>query len=294
MALADDRAAATADTVRERLKAHFDGLSRQQRNIATYLLDHLNEVPFLSVPKLAERTGASEATVVRLCQSIGFSGFSALKRALVESLREEGASPVREAGDQEAPRDPIELVAELDRHNIRRTVERADRAAFTEIAEALCQADHIFTFGLGVSAHLAAFAAYQFTEHGLRSHCLETTFSTPREQLVTLRPGDLLFVFSFPPYSRQALEVLEEGKRRRLATVAITDRPSAPAAVLADHALVAASDGVLLNNSTTGSLLLLNALLVEVASRHQGKTVEALSRINRILESQDFLVDGEG
>ena len=89
---------AAYEPLRDRLLSYVNALSRQQRLIADYLLDHLQEVPFLSVPQLAERAGASEATVVRFCRSIGFKGFSDMKMAVVESLREELRSPGSPAG----------------------------------------------------------------------------------------------------------------------------------------------------------------------------------------------------
>ena len=278
--------------VRERLNSRFDQLSRQQRKIASYLLDHLDEVAFLSVPELAERSGVSEATVVRLCQAIGYSGFITLKRALVDALRDEGGT-ARESRAP-GPRDALGLVAEVDRHNIRQTVERVDRQTLSTVSTALFRADHIYTYGLGVSSFLADFAAYQFTEHGLRSNALGTHFSSPREPLVTARPGDLLLVFSFPPYSGATLDLLDAARDRGLETVAITDRLSAPAARRADHALEAASDGALLNNSSTATILVLNALLVDIADRHRGETVEALSRISDILDGEDPRLDEEG
>jgi len=67
-------------------------LPPQQRAIADYLLEHLQAVPFLSIPELAHRTGASEATVVRFAQRIGFTGFGELKAALVELLQTRLAS----------------------------------------------------------------------------------------------------------------------------------------------------------------------------------------------------------
>lgn len=281
-------------TLRERLRGHLDGLSRQQRKIADYLLDHAQEIPFLTVPLLAEHTGASEATVVRLCQRIGYRGFAELKFALLEDLRREpvtdalaGAVP---AGDAQRS---LELVAEQDRHNLAQTLEGIDREAFRKAAAALFQADHIYTWGIGISAHLASLAAYLFTEHGLRAHALDHRFSTPSEPLQVLRKGDLVLAFSFPPYSRETLEVLEVSRERGGMTMAITDRLSAPAAVRADHALAAASDGVMLGNSVTTSCLLLNALLLEIAFAHRGETVEALARINQLYRDSDRLMAEE-
>ena len=59
--------------------AQFEGLPAQQQAAASFFLDHLKDVPFLSVPELARRARVSEATIVRLAQRLGYSGFSDLK-----------------------------------------------------------------------------------------------------------------------------------------------------------------------------------------------------------------------
>ena len=86
----------------------------------------------------------------------------------------------------------------------------------------------LFTFGLGISACLAELAAYIFTEHGLRATCLSTRYTSPRDQLVFLRQTDVVLAFSFPPYSRQTPDVLQEAIERGATTLAITDHLSAP------------------------------------------------------------------
>lgn len=281
-------------SLRQRLLTHIPSLSRQQKLIAEYLLDNLQEVPLMSVPQLAKRSGASEATVVRLCQSIGFSGFSDMKMEVVEILREEMHSQVSPGtiAATEAS-DVLEAVAELERHNIASTLASIDRGAFRSVAATLFQADHVFTFGLGISAHLAELAAYLFTEHGLRANCIGTQFTSPREQLVTMRKGDVLVAFSFPPYSRQTLEVIGEACKRGMKTIAVTDRLAAPSVPISDESLVVSSHGMTFTNTTSSTNVLLNALVVEIASQHKGDAVDALSSINRILRDRGDLVSDE-
>ncbi|MDJ0917126.1 MAG: MurR/RpiR family transcriptional regulator [Woeseiaceae bacterium] len=280
--------------VRSRIVEHAASLSPQQRKIADYCVAHMQEIPFLSVPELAERTGASEATVVRFCQRIGYTGYSDLKMALVDLIREEmNASSPASAGFESAAQDKdfLAAMARLEQQNIERTLDSIDRQTFSHVAASLFKADHIFTFGLGISAFLADYAAYLFTEYGMRSTCLATRYTSPREQLVALRPSDLVFAFSFPPYSRQTLEVLEEVGRKGVPTAVITDKPTAPAAALAKETLVVSSHGMSFNNATSAANVLLNALVLEIASRHQGETTDAISRINQILREQTYVVE---
>lgn len=279
---------------RDRVLDQAGSLSRQQRAIADYVLDNYQEVPFLSVLELAERTGASEATVVRFCQRIGYGGYSDMKMALVDALREEMQASVDAADESvstDIGRDSLVAVARLEQHNIKRLLESVDKRAFRDVAAALFKADHVFTVGFGISAYHADFASYLFTEHGLRSTCLPTRFTSPREQLIVLRPSDLVVAFSFPPYSKQTLEILEESRQRGFPTVVVTDRATAPGAAIADYALVVSSHRMTFTNATAAVHVLLNALVVEIAERHRGETVDAISRINEILRDNRYLVD---
>ncbi len=281
---------------RDRILAAAASFSRRQQAIADFVLEKYHEVPFLSVLEIAECTGASEATVVRFCQRIGYSGYSDMKTALVDALRQEmqavSDSSV-ESLSTDIGRDSLSAVAQLEQHNIRRLVDGVDKQEFRRVAATLFKADHIFTVGYGISAYHADFASYLFTEHGLRSTCLETRFTSPREQLITLRPSDLVLAFSFPPYSKQTLEILEESKQRGIPAVVVTDRATAPSVPLASHALIVSSRRMTFTNASAAVHVLLNALVVEIAERHRGETVNAISRINEILRDKHYLVDDD-
>jgi DNA-binding MurR/RpiR family transcriptional regulator len=273
----------TESQLRSLVMQHAADLPLQQRTIADYLLEHLQLVPFLSIPELARRTGASEATVVRFAQRIGFSGFAELKVALVEILQLRiGAAPAGQPAE-ELHENLLDAVAALEISNIERSVGAMDRSTFAAVAEALYAADHTFTFGMGVSAHLAELAAYTLTQTGVRASCLSTRFTSPREQAVALRSGDALVVFSFPPYSKQSLEMIEEANRRGAATVAICDRLTAPAAGLARWALPVKSDNLMFTNAVAAVTVLFNALSAAIATSHRERALEAFAHINRVL-----------
>lgn len=271
-----------APDVRDRILAHADDLPPQQRTIATYLLEHLDSVPFLSVPELARRCGVSEATIVRFGQRIGFSGFAELKTALVELLQSRlGVDDDLEG--EEVAEDLLESVATHEGRNIRRTVESIDREVFNAIADQLFAADHVYTFGMGISAHLAELAAYALVQIGVAAHPLSAGFSSPREQLVALHDRDLLVVFSLPPYSRQSLELIDAAASAGAATVALSDRLIAPAARRARLALAVKSDNLTFSNAVAAMTVVINALATAVATRHPDRAIDAFARIGRVL-----------
>ncbi len=274
---------------RDLVLKHAAALPPQQRAIADYLLEHLQTVPFLSVPELAQRVGASEATVVRFAQRIGYNGFSDLKMDLVELLQGR-LGEAETAQPRGADDDVLTAVAALEGGNIRRTIDAIDRTTFAAAAEAVFRASHVYAYGMGVSALLAELACYSLAQIGLRATALSTRFSSPREQLVALRADDLLLVLSFPPYSRQTLDMLREAAARSVSTVALTDRLTAPAAQLARWVIPVKSDNMMFTNAIAAVTVLFNGLATEIASRHRTEAIEAISQINRILSDDGDVI----
>src|SRR5690606_9221575 len=56
------------------------------QKIAEYILNHPQETINLTITELGERVGVSEASVVRFAQTLGYSGFHALKIRLAEDI----------------------------------------------------------------------------------------------------------------------------------------------------------------------------------------------------------------
>ncbi len=279
--------------VRDRILAHVEQLPPQQRAIADYLLEHLDTVPFLSVPALARRCGVSEATIVRFGQRIGFSGFAELKTALVELLQERLGVEDDDRVVEDLGEDILEAVAGLETRNVRRTVDSIDREVFAAIAERVFAARQVYTFGMGISDHLAGLAAYTLVQIGIPAHPLSTGYSSPREQLVALRGNDLLLVVSLPPYSRQSLEMVADTAAAGAGTVAFCDRLTAPAARRADLALAVRSDNLTFTNAVAAMTVVINALATTIATRHRDEALDAFTRIGRVLaDDPDVMPEG--
>jgi DNA-binding MurR/RpiR family transcriptional regulator len=260
----------------------FHTLPPQQQLVATYMLDHLKEVPFLSVPELADRSGASEATIVRFAQRIGYAGFSSLKAALLQGVREKVAAV---AMDVEAPTldgDVLEEVARLETANIGASVESLDREQMNEVADALFEARQVHTFGTGISSHLSELLAYLLSQIGLRARTLPLCHSSPLEPLIALDPQDVVVVFSFPPYSRPALDVARSARARGATVVAVCDRATAPEAAHASHTMPVRSTNMDFTNSFAAVSVLLNGLTTTIARRHPEEAAAAVSALSAI------------
>src|SRR5216110_3706139 len=84
---------ATADTsdghqaLSAYIRARFDDFSRSQKDVAQYIVDHLDEAAFQTAEELARRASTSSSTVVRFSQALGFEGYPELQQAAIEEYR---------------------------------------------------------------------------------------------------------------------------------------------------------------------------------------------------------------
>src|SRR5665648_1114199 len=69
------------------IRARFDEFSRSQKDVAQYIVDHLDEAAFQTAEELARRANTSSSTVVRFSQALGFEGFPALQQAARDEYR---------------------------------------------------------------------------------------------------------------------------------------------------------------------------------------------------------------
>src|SRR3954467_5512675 len=85
------------------IQARFDEFSRSQKDVAQYIVDHLDEAAFQTAEELARRANTSSSTVVRFSQALGFEGFPELQNAARDEYRRMHATPTATTGAAVAP-----------------------------------------------------------------------------------------------------------------------------------------------------------------------------------------------
>jgi len=273
-----------ADSILERLRQRAKALPPKQEHVARHLAAHLNDIAFLSVEQLAEATGSSPATIVRLATSLGYSGYAAVRREAAAQVRArisplrlvEGAPP--HASDADAfsscLRSDADILAELST-----SLRQAPIAA---AARLLWSSRRVIIFGVRSSAVPARLLGF-----GLRS--LRDAVETPTgeaeraEMLVGVGPRDALCVFCFPRYARGTVMVTDLVADLGARIVAITDNVASPVGRHADVVLqVPFRNRGLPLASVVGSCAVVNGLLAVLSRR-----VRADTRLRRRLQETE-------
>lgn len=267
------------------IQRKYHALPENQRKVADFLIQNIGEAPFLSVVEIEDRSGASKATVVRLAQSLGFSGFLEMRGELIRGVQSQ--MRIREMFPllpRKGREETLTAVANQDIRNINRTVAHLDRKVFTDVSQMILRASRVYTLGLGISSLMARILAYSLSQVAIRSTPFVHDYETFIEQIHLFDRSDLVIAFSFPPYSMETIEVVRAAAKRKTPIVAVTDRVTSPVSRYAARVIPVVSRNMLFTNSFSAISVIINALTTEVALRNRGKALKNLKESEKLLE----------
>ena len=69
-----------------RISSLLPTMTKAERAVSEYIIEHPQDVIHLSVSELATVSGVSDATVIRACQKIGVSSYQNLKISLAQDI----------------------------------------------------------------------------------------------------------------------------------------------------------------------------------------------------------------
>lgn len=153
----------------DRLQALRAGLPPTAARIADFFMAHAGEVVHMSVTEVAERTGASEGSVISLCQQLGARGFQQVKIALARDL----VQPVQFIHEDLERSDDtstvIEKIFRSDLQALHDTMKALDTSAMEAAVAAIRRARRVELYGIGSAAPIAEDANYRLLRIGVEA-----------------------------------------------------------------------------------------------------------------------------
>ncbi|MBI3971971.1 MAG: MurR/RpiR family transcriptional regulator [Chloroflexi bacterium] len=273
-----------------RLGSLVPSLRESERKIAEYVLAHAGEVVYLSITELADRTGTSEATVIRFARRLDYTGYAALKIALALEVRAAAATlPTELAGSNDAA-SVKQGVIRLSIESLRDTAQLLDDRALEQAIAALAAARRIDIYGVGSSAVIAGRAYATFMQVGLSAYAI-TDSHLQVMSATQLRAGDVALAISKSGSSRDTVEALQHARDAGATCICITRFARSPIAQVAHVTLLAAS-----RPATVGGLpmfgdiaqfAIVEMLVAGVAARNES-SVGALARGRQAISAKRF------
>ncbi|WP_030022291.1 MurR/RpiR family transcriptional regulator [Streptomyces monomycini] len=260
-------------------------MTRSMQRVAEAVASDPAGCAALTVTGLAERTGTSEATVVRTSRLLGYPGYRDLRIALAALATQQatGRAPAVTADiavDDALP-DVVAKLAQEEQQCLADTAAGLDLTQLEAAVGALAAARRIDVYGIGASNLVGQDLVQKLLRIGLIAHA----HSDPHlavTNAVQMRAGDVAIAITHSGRTTDVIEPLRVAFDRGATTIAITGRPDGGIASYADHVLTTstARESELrpaAMSSRTSQLLVVDCLFVGVAQRTYETAAPALS-----------------
>ena len=240
---------------------------------------------FLAIAEVAERSGTSTTSVIRLCKRLGYKGFKDLRNDVLREVTRESfetaafAGTPRDIDRSDSIEDIIAKVSLAETLSIADTTKVLDVVALGKAADALAAATRIDIFGLGASSFVGEDLQQKLVRIGraaLRwpdSHAAWTAATT-------LGPGCVAVALSHSGATVDTISFLDLARSAGATTIAITNHSSSPLTEAADIVLTTAARETGFRSGALGSriaqLMVIDCLFIRVAQLDFDASMEAI------------------
>lgn len=228
------------------LRQRLPALSKAERRIADRVLEQPSIVVDSTINQLAELCDVSQASVARLCQSAGFTGYKPFRMAIASAITREEASRDQfrvsdaDIGPDDSAFDVVMKVAYQEARAVEETARALDLVALDAVVGAIRDAARIDIFGVGSSGLTAQDLQQKLHRIGMSSY----SWVDPHLALTSValtRPGNVAIAISHSGLSVEVNDMLTVAGRAGAAHRRHHQFPESPLGVLADLVLTTSS-----------------------------------------------------
>jgi DNA-binding MurR/RpiR family transcriptional regulator len=259
------------------IRARFDDFSRSQKDVAQYIVDHLDEVAFQTAEELARRANTSSSTVVRFSQALGFEGFPELQTSAREEFRRrvaagEGHALNGNGASNAAPlfsldQSEFETAVAADHVNVEETARRISRRDVEAAIDAISQARRVLIAGTDQMAFFASYLRHLLMLLDLQAELVASPSQEALSRLGRIDSETLVIGLSAGRPHPLVVRAMKLARHRKARTIAITDATLSEVAKLAQTRLYYSSNSPAYVRSHTALLSMIQALAYGVYSR---------------------------
>ena len=266
----------TRKSLSDFITERFDDFSRSQKDVARYIVDHLDEAAFQTAEELARRANTSSSTVVRFSQALGFDGYPELQQSAIEEYRHKVAEgqPSGNGGSGAAALfnfDHSEFEASLgaDYSNIEETARSLTREQIEASVSALATSRRVLIVGVEQMAFFASYLRHLLGLLDVRAEIVASPSQDNIQKLSRMDEDTLLVVLTAGRAHPLILRALKLARHRRARTLSITDATLSDVAEHSELMLYYSSNGPSYIRSNAALMGLVQALAHGVYSRDE-------------------------
>ncbi len=275
-------------TVADSIRARFQELTRAERQLANAMLANYPVSGLGSITTLAEASGVSTPTVVRMAKKLGFGGFPELQAALRTELEATISSPIAKHDRWTAGAPDTHILnrfADAVTENLRHTLQQIGIDEFDAAATLLRdRRRHVYLVGGRITRSLADyfFTHMQVIRSGMT--LIAPNSNTWPHYVLNMREGDVLVAFDVRRYEHDVLRLAETVTGRGVKLILFTDQWGSPAAKFATHSFRARIEAPSAWDSSVVTLFIVEALIAAVQTATWNETRERMRTLEDLFD----------
>lgn len=223
----------------DNLREHYSLFSPGERKVADFILRNPEVVIEHTTKELANRSGVSEATVVRMCQHSGYTGYWALRTMLardIGTLLKKNKSDI-EPGHSDAVKNLFEEYAQI----MMTLSSNVDAETMRECVKIINDCRQVHIIAVGNTGPLAQHMGFRLGRIGIRN-----SFSGIAEYFMNsinlADKDDIVIAISQSGVTRTIIQGVKLAKSKGLKVIAISAYGDSQVAQLSDYVLISKGD----------------------------------------------------
>lgn len=211
-----------------RVRQSRDRLSASERRVADAVLADPELVRTSTIMRLADVSDASQSTVARFCQSLGYPGYREFRLDVISALSRDQAQRVSfdiaegEIGPDDSVADTVAKIAFQEVQAIQDTAQMLDTDAVARAVAAIRGARRIELYGAGASS-LSAQDLFQKLSRIGKPAAVSVDIHLALVQAALLDDASVAIGVSFRGETRETLDFLTVARRTGALTIGITN-----------------------------------------------------------------------
>ena len=279
-----------------KIEQGLNNFTPSEKKIAKFILKNPEDVIGVSITELAKSTDTSEASIVRLCKTLGLNGYKDLKINISweVSAANKNKRTIREKINKNDDLDDILHKVSADSIKAIKDTEKVlNLDKLREAVEAITNANNIYIYGIGSSAIVASDLQFKLMKINLPSFSYKDK-DMQISSSVNIKEDDVAIAISNTGKTQDIIKILKVAKEKKATTIAITQYNNAPILKHTDIPLFTAHIENIFKSggmaSRIAQLNLIDTLFMEIANKKYDQVIENIEEIKQIIEDVDRII----
>ncbi len=263
----------------ENIKSKFAEMTPLQKKLGHFVIDHLDQVAFLSISELAQLNNVSDATVFKFTKLLGYDGYIDFTRSVRKNLHHKFLS---DPEDESVPEQTLpEKIIAKEINNLASFRKNVLAIDLDSCIRRLAAADYISVIGLMSASAIGHVYSHMLMQLFPDVTNISTLDVYAYSALNRLTDKSVALVLSFPRFPMIMEDLTKSMKKKHVFQIGITNSHASPVAKYADVLVAPPCELSSIQTSMTAPLVFLNILIAGLQDAYPDRFSDKLQNYDK-------------